>query len=160
MAPCAHFSVGAGLPSRPQSTGRMVMRPLPLTSGGARLYQPRFHQRTRLFAIVRDHLDEFVRVYPARFAARFGPLRPEVEKGFRAFLHCGAPEDGFATFRCPGCGASFIVPFSCKHWLCPSCSAKRTLDWAAWLVTEVLYDQPHYHIVATMPTGATPSGTG
>jgi hypothetical protein len=118
---------------------------------GPHLYQPRYHQKTKLYHLVRDNLDEFLRVYNRRFAETYGPLRPEVERSFRAFLKCGVPEEGFATFHCADCHNAFIVPFSCKNWLCPSCSAKRTLDWAMWLTTEVLYDQPHYHIVATLP---------
>jgi hypothetical protein len=115
------------------------------------VYRPRYQQKTKLHQVVRDNLDEFLRVYDSRFAATYGPLRPEVERSVRAFLKCGCPEEGFATFQCADCKHAFIVPFSCKNWLCPSCSAKRTLDWAMWLTTEALYDQPHYHIVATLP---------
>ena len=52
------------------------------------LYQPRFHQKTKLYQVVRDNLDEFLRVYDRRFAVTYGPLRPELERSFRAFLKC------------------------------------------------------------------------
>ncbi len=44
-------------------------------------------------------LEEFLRVYPARFAKAQGPLRPVVERVLRGFLTCGLVEHGFARPR-------------------------------------------------------------
>ncbi len=115
------------------------------------IYNPRFYHKTQLYQIVKDNLDEFLKVYPVKFAKDYGELRPEVEKSFRSFLECGNPEDGFAIYECPHCHLNLIIPYSCKNYICPSCSEKRTLDWGAWLIGEILYNIPHYFITFTMP---------
>lgn len=115
------------------------------------VYNPRFHHKTLLYQIIKDNLEEFLEVYPVRFEQEYGELRPEVESAFRKFLKCGSPEDGFAVFKCPDCNINLIVPFSCKNWICPSCSERRVIEWSMWLAEEVLYDIPHHFITLTMP---------
>jgi len=114
-------------------------------------YNPRYYHKSQLYQIVKENLTEFLRVYPEQFEKEYGELRPEVEKSFYNFLKCGCPDDGFAKYECPDCQGFFIVPFSCKNWICPSCSEKRVIDWSAWLIQEVLYDMPHYFMTFTMP---------
>ncbi len=102
-------------------------------------YNPRYYHKSQLYQIIKENFPEFLRVYPEKFAKEYGDLRPEVEKSFYNFLKCGCSEDGFAKYECPGCQGFFIVSFSCKNWICPSCSEKRVIDWSAWLIQEVLY---------------------
>ena len=117
-----------------------------------RIYKPRRARESPLFRLVSQHIEEFLRVYPERFARRHGPLRPVVERVLRAFLRCGLVEHGFARAYCGNCRTSFVVPFSCRsRSFCPSCEKKKQLLWAEWLRTELLAPVPHRHVVLTIP---------
>ena len=118
----------------------------------ARVYRPRRARETPLFRLVEQHLEEFLRIYPARFARVHGPLRPVVERVLRGFMRCGLVEHGFARLWCPTCRISVLCPFSCRgRNFCPSCEKKKQLLWAEWLQKEVLAPVPHRHVVFTMP---------
>ena len=52
----------------------------------ARVYRPRRARESPLFRLVEQHLEEFLHVYPARFAKAQGPLRSVVERVLGAFL--------------------------------------------------------------------------
>jgi hypothetical protein len=103
-----------------------------------------------LYAVVRDHLDGFLRETSARSE---GEGLPEfVEREFREFLTCGILAHGFARFRCEGCALECVVPFSCKgRGFCPSCGGRRMTERAARLVDEVLPWVPVRQWVLTMP---------
>ncbi|MFN8642293.1 MAG: transposase zinc-binding domain-containing protein [Candidatus Binatia bacterium] len=75
-----------------------------------------------------------------------------VEKELRAFLGCGAMANGFARFRCGGCGREILVAFSCKgRGFCPSCCGRRMAVLAAHLVDGVFGDLPVRQWVLTLP---------
>jgi len=117
-----------------------------------RVYKPRRVRESPLFRLVEQHLEELLRVWPARFARQHGPLRPVVERVLRGFMRCGLVEHGFARLWCPTCRTSVLCPFSCRgRSFCPSCEKKRQLLWAEWLQKEVLAPVPHRHVVLTMP---------
>jgi hypothetical protein len=59
-----------------------------------RVYRPRRACESPLFRLVEQHLEEFLRVYPERFARRHGPLRAGVERVLRDFMRCGLVEHG------------------------------------------------------------------
>jgi hypothetical protein len=118
----------------------------------ARVYRPRRARESPLFRLVEQHLEEFLRVYPDRFAKQHGPLRPVVERVLRRFLTCGLVEHGFARAWCETCRLSYLIPYSCRgRSFCPSCEKKRSILWAEWLREEVLEPVPHRHLVLTMP---------
>ncbi|HEY2944242.1 MAG TPA: hypothetical protein VGN09_17540, partial [Vicinamibacteria bacterium] len=79
----------------------------------ARVYRPRRPRESPLFRLVEQHLEEFLRVYPERFAKTHGPLRPIVERVLRGFVRCGLIEHGFARLWCGRCRTSVLCPFSC-----------------------------------------------
>ena len=58
----------------------------------AAVYRPRRARESPLFRLVEGHIEEFLRAYPERFAARHGPLRAVVERVLRGFLKCGLVE--------------------------------------------------------------------
>jgi hypothetical protein len=102
--------------------------------------------------VVEQHLEEFLRVYPERFAKVHGPLRGVVERVLRGFLKCGIVSHGFARLWCSTCRTTVLCPFSCRgRSFCPSCEKKRQFLWAEWLQKEVLAPVPHRHLVVTMP---------
>jgi hypothetical protein len=118
----------------------------------AAVYRPRRARESPLFRLVEGRLEEFLRTYPERFAARHGPLRPVVERVLRGFLKCGLIEHGFARLWCGECRRSVLVAFSCRgRSFCPSCEKKKQLLWAEWLREEVLAAVAHRHVVLTIP---------
>jgi len=109
-----------------------------------RIHQP---EKTVLYAVVRDHLDGFLRV-----AREHGALPAFIEKTFRAFLKCGIPERGFIRVHCACCGHDDVVAFSCKRrGVCASCSARAMGDGAAHLVDQVLPKVPYRQWVVGFP---------
>jgi len=104
-------------------------------------------QDSVLYAVVRDHLDEFLRA-----ARGHGALPAFIEKTFRAFLKCGIPEFGCLRLWCPACGHDDVVAFSCKkRGVCPSCSTRAGGDGAAHLVDHVLPRVPMRQWVVSYP---------
>ena len=61
-----------------------------------------------------------------------------VERELRAIMDCGDYTKGFVLLKCATCRQGQVVPFSCKGRLCPSCSARRMSETAAFLVDRVL----------------------
>jgi hypothetical protein len=117
-----------------------------------RIYKPRRARESPLFRLVEQHLEELLRVWPARFVRQHGPLRPVVERVLREFLKCGLLEHGFARLWCGECRRSVLVAFSCRgRSFCPSCEKKKQLLWAEWLREEVLLGVAHRHVVLTIP---------
>jgi predicted RNA-binding Zn-ribbon protein involved in translation (DUF1610 family) len=93
-----------------------------------KFYRPRDHEASPFFKIVRDHFDEFERVYPERYQQRYGYWRPVVRSSIDKFLKCGDLKEGFARVRCPDCGKELFLAYSCRQrGACPSCDQKRSL---------------------------------
>ena len=86
----------------------------------------------------------------SRLEAEGRPLPRFVVRELRAYLRCRVLAHGFHRFRCPACGRSLLVGFSCGgRTVCPSCSGRRMAQTAANLVDHVL--QPRYRRQATQP---------
>jgi hypothetical protein len=115
-------------------------------------YRPRNHEASPFFKIVRDRFNDFERVYPERFQAKYGFWRPVIRSSIDKFLKCGDLKHGFARVRCTDCGEEFFVAFSCRQRsCCPSCDQKRALLLAHRLNGEVLAQVPHRQWVFTIP---------
>ena len=78
-------------------------------------YHPRNPRESPLYALLEAHYEEFERVYPERYQARYGLFRPVIRKAVFEFLKCGDLREGFARVRCPDCRHEFFVAFSCKQ---------------------------------------------
>lgn len=103
--------------------------------------------------MLRDRADEFRHSYGDEYITRYGHWRPEISTEFEKYLKCGIPKFGFARVKCtdPECGESFVLTFSCKAGLCPSCLQKNMLETLIWIVDQILKEVPHRHIVFTIP---------
>jgi len=89
---------------------------------------------------VRDYFDEFEKVYPEKYQARYGYWRPVIRSSIDKFMKCGDLKEGFARVRCPDCKAEFWVAFSCRaRGCCPSCGQKRALLLAHRLNEEAVH---------------------
>jgi hypothetical protein len=116
-----------------------------------KFYRPRNHE-TPFFKIVHDHFDEFEKVYPERYQAKYGYWRPVIRKSIDKFLKCGNLKEGFARVRCPDCHEEFFVAFSCRQRsCCPTCDQKRALLLGHRLKDEVFADVQHRQWVFTIP---------
>jgi len=113
-------------------------------------YRPRDPERGVLHAVVRAHLDTFLREAAHRGDA--AGLPRFVEREFRQFLTCGVLAHGFARLRCDTCALERLVPFSCKgRGFCPSCGGRRMTERAADLVDGVLPHVPVRQWVLSLP---------
>jgi len=99
--------------------------------------------------VMREHLETFLAETRARDG---GGLPAFVERELREFLSCGVLANGFARFRCDGCGHEILVAFSCKgRAFCPSCCGRRMSELAAHLTDHVLGGLPVWQWVLTLP---------
>ena len=100
-----------------------------------KFYRPRDHEASPFFKIVRDHFDEFEKVYPERYQERYGYWRPVIRSSIDKFLKCGDLKEGFARVRCPDCKEEFFVAFSCRQrCCCPSCIRNGHSCWVTRLL--------------------------
>jgi len=109
---------------------------------------------TALYRIVYHYRDQFESSWEEQFSERYGILRDEVLSGLDRYLNCGILKHGCALACCENsaCGHSLLIPFSCKRrGVCPSCQAKRGVVFAEKLHEQVLLEQPHRHLVFSIP---------
>ena len=150
---CARYSVPRRRRRRKTGKGHGSDSPLrPTQEKGGSFYRARDHEASPLFQVVREHFDEFERVYPERYQRRYGYWRPVVGSSIGKFLKCGDLKEGFARVRCPDCHQEFFVAFSCRQrGCCPSCDQKRSLVLSQRLSAQVFAQVPHRQWVLTVP---------
>ena len=118
----------------------------------AALYRPRRPERTTFYALLEQHLEDYIRAHSERFEPRHGALRRVVRRVAEAFLDCGRFHGGFARLRCDTCEAEHLIAFSCQtRNFCPSCQARGAALFGEFLARRVLLPVPHRHIVFTVP---------
>ena len=63
-----------------------------------------------------------------------------------------ATKNGFARVRCGDCSEEYVLAFSCKgRWFCPSCHAKKVVQFGDVLNETILYPVSHRHYVFSIP---------
>jgi len=65
------------------------------------MYRPRHPEASPFFRLVRDHSDEFERVYDEWFQPKYEYWRPVIRTALDKYVKCGDPWEGFARVRCP-----------------------------------------------------------
>jgi hypothetical protein len=134
---------GASVPDTP--AGRPVPKP-------GSFYRPRDPEASPFLQVMREHFDQFEKVYPERYQRGYGFWRPVIRSSIDRFIKCGDLKQGFARVRCPDCRKEFFVAFSCRQRACcPSCDQKRALMLALRLNAEVFDTVPHRQWVFTVP---------
>jgi hypothetical protein len=119
---------------------------------GCRVYRPRDPRKTPLFQLLESLYEAVKLAWEERFEARYGFWQGSWDEAVAHYLDCGIWNAGFARVRCDACQYEMLVAFSCKQReLCPSCSAKRGSELAAFLADHVLEDVPHAQWVFTIP---------
>lgn len=59
-----------------------------------KFYRPRNHE-TPFFKVVRDHFDDFKKVYPERHQAKYDYWRPVIRSSIDKFLKCSDLKEGY-----------------------------------------------------------------
>ena len=118
---------------------------------GEKLYRPRRPEKTVFYSVLYHHYERFAAEYEERFEREYGRWRNVISQTVRKYLDCGNLKRGFARIRCPQCREEYLLGFSCKVRICPSCSAKRSALWADFVSTEVLQPVRHAHVVFSIP---------
>ena len=121
-------------------------------SDTAHVYKQRKPRESPLWQLLNEHFDEFEERYDEFFSRDYGFYRPVISLVVRKFLECGDLHQGFARVRCPDCHHEYLLTFSCRgRWFCPSCHAKKVVQFAAHLQENVLFPVPHRQYVFSIP---------
>jgi len=115
------------------------------------IYRPRQVRSTPLWKIMDRWWERFLGDYDDCLQKRYGYLRPIVRKTGEQYLKCGLADYGFARVRCPDCSYEYLLTFSCRRKICPSCAKKRQIQFGEFLVEEVLENISHRHLVFSLP---------
>lgn len=123
---------------------------LPGASTG--VYRQRKPQQSPLWKLLDNHFLTFERDFEQKFRKTFGGRRAVVDDVVREYLKCGDLREGFARVRCPDCRHEYLLAFSCKgRWFCPSCHAKKVIQFGDLLRGAILVSVPHRQYVFTLP---------
>ena len=115
-------------------------------------YRCRKPQYSSYYQCIEDNYETFERVYERKYQAKYGYLRPIVSKVIYQYLDCGILHNGFARIKCRACNHEYLLAFSCKRrHFCPSCHAKRIVQFGEWACSNVLKNVPHRHFVFSIP---------
>lgn len=116
------------------------------------VYHPRKPTDSPLYHLLESHFDHFEQIYDERFDRGYGFYRPVISDVVRAYLKCGDLKQGFARVRCPDCHYEYLLAFSCRgRWFCPSCHAKKVVQFGEVLRENILYPVPHRQYVFSIP---------
>jgi len=115
-------------------------------------YRRRKPQYDPYYQCIEDSYEEFKRSYERNFSQKYGYLRSHIEKVIYQYLDCGILHNGFARVKCRDCNHEYLLAFSCKRrHFCPSCHAKRCVEFGEWLCGNILKKVPHRHFVFSIP---------
>jgi len=115
-------------------------------------YRSRKPQYSPYYRCIEDNYEEFERIYDTKYKEKYGYFRQVISKVIFQYLDCGILANGFARVKCRNCKHEFLLAFSCKRRnFCPSCHAKRCVQFGEFACTEVLKNVPHRHFVFSIP---------
>jgi len=117
-------------------------------SKSTKQYRRRKPQYSPYYQCIEDYYEQFKRSYDRNFSQKYGYLRPHIEKVIYQYLDCGILHSGFARVKCIEYNHEYLLAFSCKRrHFCPSCHARRCVEFGEWLCGDVLKKVPHRHFV-------------
>lgn len=115
-------------------------------------YRCRKPQYSPYYQCIEDNYEMFERAYDTKYQEKYGFLRPIVSKVIYQYLDCGILHNGFARVKCKTCNHEYLLAFSCKRrHFCPSCHAKRVVEFGEFACSNVLKNIPHRHFVFSIP---------
>jgi len=120
--------------------------------GTSAVYHPRKPHQSPLWQLLNDHYRDFELNYDELRVRLYGYPRNVVSDVVTDYLKCGDLREGFARVRCPDCRHEYLLAFSCRgRWFCPSCHAKKGIQFGENLRGEILYPVPHRQYVFSIP---------
>ncbi len=115
-------------------------------------YHPRTPEDSPLWHLLSKHFIHFAYGYDKNFTKEYGFYRPIITEVVNDYLKCGDLKKGFARVRCPDCHHEYLLAFSCRgRWFCPSCHAKKVVQFGELLHENILYPVPHRQYVFSIP---------
>ncbi len=124
----------------------------PVLNKSTKEYRRRRPEYSPYYQCIEDYYEQFKRSYDRNFCQKYGYLRPHIEKVIYQYLDCGILHNGFARLKCRACGHEKLLAFSCRRrHFCPTCHARRIVEFGEWLCGGVLKKVPHRHFVFSMP---------
>jgi Transposase zinc-binding domain len=122
------------------------------TVGTSSVYHPRKPQQSPLWQLLNEHFHDFELNYDERCVRRCGYPRQVVSDVVTDFLDCGDLRQGFARIRRLDCHHEQLLAFSCRgRWFCPSCHAKKVVQFGGQLREATLAPVPHRQYVFSTP---------
>jgi len=116
------------------------------------VYHTRGSEASPLCRLCNNHYEGFEQCYEERFRGKYGFFRRVIGQVVRQYLTCGDLKNGFARVRYCDCSDTYLLAFSCKgRWFCPSCHAKKVVQFEESLRDTILYPVPHRQYVFTIP---------
>ncbi len=98
------------------------------------------------------HFESFKHNYDRQFIRDYGFYQPVILDVVEGYLSCSNLQDGFAHVRCPDCHHEYLLAFSCRgRWFCPSCLAKKVVQFGQHLRENLLFSFPHRQYVFSIP---------
>jgi hypothetical protein len=123
-----------------------------MNNAASGIYHPRNPTDSPLWNVLNNHYDDFEKHYEEKYEKKYGYFRPVIKKVVEEYLKCGDLKEGFARVRCHACGHEYLLAFSCKgRWFCPSCHAKKVIQFADMVKANILYPIPHRQYVFSIP---------
>lgn len=119
--------------------------------GNTTVYKQRRPEQTAPYKIIKSHYDSFKEVYENKYQKQYGFFRPIIDEVVGRYKKCGILKHGFARIRCDSCKTEYLLAFSCKSRICPSCMAKHMLNFQNFFLDRIVQKIPHRHIVFTIP---------
>lgn len=111
---------------------------------GLSVYHPRQSQQSPLWKLLEKHYATFEQGFEQKYQKTYGYRRAVVDDVVRGYLKCGDLREGFARVRCPDCCHEDLLSFSCKGcWSCPSCHAKKVIQFGELLQCNILSPIAH-----------------
>ena len=118
----------------------------------AGVYHPRTPRSSPLWHLLDRHFESFKQNYDIEYIREYGFYRPVISDVVEDYLNCGDLQDGFARVRCPDCHHEYLLAFSCRgRWFCPSCHAKKVVQFGQHLRENLLHPVPHRQYVFSIP---------
>lgn len=97
----------------------------------------------KIAKIFKENWDEFLYLYGHK-------TRETVKREVEKIINCGDINNGYIEFKCPTCGNSKKVGFTCKSRFCTSCGKIYVDNWVESMLSKLIKTK-HRHMVFTIP---------
>jgi Putative transposase/Transposase zinc-binding domain len=111
------------------------------------IYRPRRPEKTVFYQVTKKYYKTWVK----KSEKDDKKIPFYIHREFQGFIKCGILAHGFACAHCEACNHEFLVGFSCKLRLCPSCCGRGMAETAAHIQENVIGQLPVRQWVVSFP---------